>query len=299
MHSKKNSRRKNYPHVKTGILITDKPGGFSSRAWDDYIQKKLRIRKGGHVGTLDPIATGLQIVLLGKATKLSNYILETEKNYEATIKLGQRTTTWDSEGEVIADNPVNVKEEDIKEIIEELQGDIQQQVPLYSAVKVDGKPLYYWTRRGIPKEAPIREVTIYDIKFERFMSPILLLKIRCSPGTYIRWIANEIGKKLGCGAFLLQLRRLSIGPFTLENSLTRRKLDMAENINILTPLEIIEKLYKVLDVDEEQARLVKNGTRIRFDDLPEEGIFGISHDNKLLAIAEAIGDSQYEFRRVL
>lgn len=299
MNRGRHPRRRSYPKVKHGILITDKPGGFSSRAWDDYIQKKLHVRKGGHVGTLDPIATGLQIVLLGNATKLSNYILETEKHYEATIKLGTVTTTWDADGEIIGERPVDVTKDEVLEVLEDFKGRVVQEIPLYSAVKVDGKPLYYWTRRGIPKNPPTREVEIYDIELDNFMSPVLVLQIRCSPGTYIRWIASKLGEKLGCGAYLLQLRRLSIGPFDLTNAMTRRKLDMVEDIRILTPFEVISQLYKVIDVDDEKAHRVKNGTRVRLDELPDEGIFGISHENRLLAIAEARGEGRYEFRRVL
>ena len=194
-----------------GVLLLDKPLGLTS---NDALQKVRRLfsaAKGGHTGTLDPLATGLLPLCFGEATKFSADLLDADKTYESVVKLGVTTDSGDAEGQVIANATVEVKKEQISEILPQFIGDIQQIPPMHSALKRDGRPLYELARKGIEVEREPRAVTIYGIDCLDFSGDLLTLRVACSKGTYIRVLAADIGLALGCGAHLAGLRRTVVG----------------------------------------------------------------------------------------
>jgi len=203
-----------------GVLLLDKPAGWSSN--DALIKAKrlLNALKAGHTGTLDPFATGLLPLCFGEATKFSQDLLEADKAYEAVVHLGITTNTGDTEGETTATLPVDVTVEQIAAAMDRFRGPIAQVPPMYSALKRDGKPLYEYARAGVTLEREARQVHIHVLELLDYQAPYLRIRVVCSKGTYIRVLGEEIGNALGCGGHLQALRRTGVGTLTLENSVT-------------------------------------------------------------------------------
>lgn len=212
-----------------GIIVVDKPGGMTSHDIVLFIRRRFAIKKVGHAGTLDPMATGALILLLGNATKSSGTLIEDDKEYEGVLRLGIRTDTHDSEGRVISSKAAShITEAEIREVFNSFMGEIEQVPPMVSAVRHKGEKLYELARRGIEVERRPRRVTIHDIKIRDINLPDIRFSVRCSKGTYIRKLADDIGENLGCGAHLIELRRIRSGTFALDNAVTfdeLRKLD--------------------------------------------------------------------------
>jgi len=205
----------------SGVILLDKPLGFSSNQALQKIKHLLQAAKAGHTGSLDPLASGLLPLCFGEATKFSHYLLDADKSYRALVQLGATTTTGDAEGEVIATHPVDVTEAKIKKVLNDFVGDIKQTPPMYSALKHQGKALYEYARNGVDIERAARDVKIYQIDFHGFNAKNQLdITVACSKGTYIRSLAEDIGAVLGCGAHLAGLRRLTAGHFKLEDAIT-------------------------------------------------------------------------------
>lgn len=204
-----------------GVLLIDKPKGPTSHDVVDAIRRHTKVKKVGHCGALDPNATGLLVLVLGKATKLSDRLTSSDKSYEGVIKLGQSTDTFDAEGRVIEERPVpsELTLEHLNELTQQFTGDLLQTPPMVSAAKVKGIPLYKLARRGIEVERKPKLVHVYMFRFTRLDLPYAYFKIKCSKGTYVRSIAHELGQKVGCGAFLYDLRRLEVGPFKVDNAI--------------------------------------------------------------------------------
>ncbi len=204
-----------------GIILVNKPKGMTSHDVVDVARSRLGIRKIGHAGTLDPMATGLLILLIGRATKLSNRFVEFDKEYEATMTLGKKTTTGDAEGEVIAESPIDgIDETKIREVFSRFVGEIEQVPPMVSALRYRGKRLYELARKGIEVERPPRKVTIYKLEITRIELPEIDFVVACSKGTYIRKLCEDIGDALGCGAYQSRLHRTRIGPFKVEDAVS-------------------------------------------------------------------------------
>ena len=203
-----------------GVLLLDKPAGWSSN--DALIKAKrlLNALKAGHTGTLDPFATGLLPLCFGEATKFSQDLLEADKAYEAVVHLGITTNTGDTEGETTATLPVDVTVGQIAAAMDRFRGPIAQVPPMYSALKRDGKPLYEYARAGVTLEREARQVHIHVLELLDYQAPYLRIRVVCSKGTYIRVLGEEIGNALGCGGHLQALRRTGVGTLTLENSVT-------------------------------------------------------------------------------
>lgn len=204
--------------IVDGVLLLDKPGGLSS---NDALQKARRLfsaAKAGHTGTLDPMATGLLPLCFGEATKFSNRLLEADKTYLATLRLGQATTTGDAEGEILEERPVLASAAAIHAACAGFLGEIEQVPPMYSALKHQGRALYEYARQGVEIEREARQVTIHSLEVIRVSGEEVDIQVRCSKGTYVRTLAEDIGAVLGCGAHLTALRRTSIGPLTLEGA---------------------------------------------------------------------------------
>jgi tRNA pseudouridine55 synthase len=208
-----------------GVLLLDKPAGWSSNRALGRAKHLFGAQKAGHTGTLDPFATGLLPVCLGEATKFSSDLLEADKTYEAVAELGATTRTGDIEGEVLERRPVSATVEDIGTALAGLLGEIEQVPPMYSALKRDGKPLYELARAGIEVERAPRTVFIYVLELLSWDAPHLRFRVRCSKGTYVRTLAEQIGQALGCGAHLQALRRTGIGRFGLEGAVTLEELE--------------------------------------------------------------------------
>ncbi len=207
------------PHPYEGILLIDKPRGPSSHDVVDRVRRKLGMRRIGHAGTLDPNATGLLIVMAGKATKVSQYLMSLDKCYEGVIKLGQETDSHDSEGEIKAEKPVpELNEEQVVDYMNEFVGDQYQIPPMFSAKKIKGVPLYKLARKGKVVEREPRFIRVSAMKLLKFELPYLSFSIHCSKGAYVRTIAHDLGGKIGCGAHLTELRRTAIDKFLLADA---------------------------------------------------------------------------------
>ena len=202
-----------------GILLIDKPQGITSHDVVDRVRRTIKLKKVGHAGTLDPMATGLLIILVGKATKLSQYLMGLDKTYEGTILLGQSTDSHDAEGVVMEITPVPpLSEEEVSAFMDTYLGDQYQIPPMFSAKKIDGKPLYKLARKGKTVEREPRFIRVNFFQLLRWESPEIDFTIACSKGTYVRTLANDLGKKIGCGAHLTKLSRIAIEKFHLHGA---------------------------------------------------------------------------------
>lgn len=222
-----------------GVLLIDKPEGMTSHDVVDRVRRKLSMKRVGHAGTLDPNATGLLIILVGKATKLSSHLMGLDKVYEGIIEFGIATDTQDSEGQLIAEKPVpEMTEQELREHVKTFVGDQYQIPPMFSAKKVDGKPLYKLARKGKTVEREPRFIRVARFEVDSWNPPQMEFTVECSKGTYVRTLAHDLGDKVGCGAYLKQLRRIEIERFQIEDSYTLdefRELDVAEIRRALIP----------------------------------------------------------------
>lgn len=273
--------------AESGLVVVDKPGGMTSHAVVARVRRTLGTRKVGHAGTLDPMATGVLVLGVERATRLLGHLMLTEKAYTATVRLGATTTTDDAEGEVTAATDAShVTEEQVREALLAFSGDIDQVPSTVSAIKVDGKRAYALARAGEEVELKARRVTIHEIEADGvrrergFLD--LDLRVRCSSGTYIRAIARDLGAALGVGGHLTALRRTAVGPFTLDGANTDLD-DLA-----VTPLAVAARAsFPALDLDEEQAQAVRYGRPLA---LPIDVLTGVfAPDGEFLALYQPNG----------
>lgn len=208
-----------------GILLLDKPETMTSNGALQIAKSLLHGRKAGHTGSLDPIATGLLPLCFGEATKVSQFLLNADKHYRTVFKLGEATTTYDSEGELIDRRPVTVTRRAVERALRRFEGTIEQLPPMYSAIKRGGKSLYKLARKGIEVDRAPRRIVIHHMQCLSFEGDRLQLQIHCSKGTYVRALAHDLGKVLGCGAHVESLRRIAVGDLTVENAVTLDELE--------------------------------------------------------------------------
>lgn len=271
-----------------GVLLLDKPIGLSS---NDALQKVRRLfsaAKGGHTGTLDPMATGLLPLCFGEATKFSADLLSADKTYEAVLKLGVTTDTCDAEGVVTSTATVHVAENDISKVLPQFTGPIQQVPPMHSALKLNGRPLYELARKGIEVERQPRAVHIYQIEMLAFSGDLLSLRVACSKGTYIRVLAADIGTALGCGAHLVALRRTVVGELDLANAVTLAELEAMSEEERGSRLQSVDALLHtlpVLNVEGAEAERFSHGNPVA---LPAglDGKIRVYADGRLIGIGE-------------
>jgi tRNA pseudouridine55 synthase len=212
--------------MKKGIVIVDKPQGITSFDVVKEIRSKFKIRKVGHCGTLDPLATGLLIILLGDDTKLFSKFSTFDKSYKATLELGVSTSTGDCMGKVLDRKEVkNIITSDVENIFKEFMGEINQMPPMFSALKYHGKKLYEFARLGLEVPRKERAVKIFELNICNFHLPYVDFYVHCSKGTYVRTLAQDIGKRIGCGACIMSIRRTALGPFDIQEAVTIDKLD--------------------------------------------------------------------------
>lgn len=203
-----------------GALLVDKPKGPTSHDVVDLVRRRFGIRKVGHAGTLDPNATGLLVLLLGRGTKLSEKLMAADKVYEGTLKLGETTDSYDADGQVVATAPVPpLTLEQLNAAASAFEGDLMQAPPMVSAAKVGGVPLYKLARKGVEVERKPRLVHVYSFRFSAYEEPIAAFRVVCTKGTYVRSLVHDLGQKLGCGAYLATLRRLESGPLSVTRAI--------------------------------------------------------------------------------
>ena len=202
-----------------GIMVVNKPGGMTSHDVINHVRRKFKMRRVGHAGTLDPLATGVLIVLLGKSTRLFNQFVSFDKAYNATLMLGRTTTTADIQGQILQESAYDqVTLEQIDGVFKQFVGEIQQIPPMVSAIKVNGERLYKLARQGIEVERQPRNIRIDHLQLIQFSSPKVKFYLECSKGTYVRKLAEDIGQTLGCGACISQIERTKVGPFLLQDA---------------------------------------------------------------------------------
>lgn len=250
-----------------GVFLLDKPLGFSSNQALKKIQWLFNAKKAGHTGTLDPMASGLLPICLGEATKFSHRLLDANKSYIAIIHLGVTTSTGDQEGEVVSEKKVALNEAQLKDTLKKFIGDMTQIPPMYSALKFAGKPLYEYAREGIEIERKSRLIKIYDIKLISIEESIITIEVDCSKGTYIRTLAEDIGKTLGCGAHLKGLTRTQTGNFKLSDALTIEALEamsMPSREKVLLPTDALLEGLSSIKLTMAQTEAIKKGQSIDF-----------------------------------
>jgi len=250
-----------------GILNVYKPVGPTSFAVVARLRRLLRLRRIGHAGTLDPLASGVLLLLLGRATRLSCYLQALPKTYRVGAYLGKATTTYDEEGEVVWEaDPWGIDEGAVHKALAEMTGRFLQQPPSYSAVKVKGKPAYVYARSGQSVQPPPRWVEVYRFQLLEFRLPELFLEVECSQGTYVRSLVHELGLKLGCGAYVRWLMRTAVGPFTVEESiplsLLEEEIGRAQWSHRLLPLDAGLSYMLAISLGPEEVAAVVNGRPI-------------------------------------
>ncbi|AIO67089.1 tRNA pseudouridine(55) synthase [Burkholderia oklahomensis] len=281
-----------------GVLLLDKPIGLSS---NDALMRAKRLylaKKAGHTGTLDPLASGLLPICFGEATKFSQDLLDADKTYEATMRVGVRTTTGDAEGDVLDTRDVACDEAAAAAALARFIGDIVQVPPMYSALKRDGKPLYEYARAGQTVEREGRTVTIRSLECLSCALPDVTFRVTCSKGTYVRTLAEDIGEALGCGAHLTMLRRTGVGSLTLEHAVTLDALDVAtqdERDARLAPVDALLSTFPLVKLDAALTKRFLHGQRLKLSELvaqPEtdEGarVRVYDGDDRLLGVARAV-----------
>ena len=277
-----------------GVFLLDKPQGMSS---NDIMQKVKRIfqaNKAGHTGALDPLATGMLPICLGEATKFSQFLLDADKRYLVTAKLGERTDTSDAEGQIVETRDVNVKTPEILTALEQFRGDILQVPTMFSALKHNGKPLYEYARQGITVEREARPITIFELNFIEYNAPYLTLEVHCSKGTYIRTLVDDLGEVLGCGAHVTMLRRTAVADYPTEKMLDWNALqalaeqqDLSLLDTLLLPMDTAVAKLPALTLNESQTQGIGFGQRIKFDNPNrlQGQVRLFSHENRFLGVA--------------
>ncbi len=283
-----------------GVFLLDKDQGVSSNGIMQRVKRLFNANKAGHTGALDPLATGMLPVCLGEATKFSQYLLDADKRYVVTAKLGERTDTSDADGTLVQTRAVNVDLAQIETALQKFRGDILQVPTMFSALKYQGKPLYEYARQGISVEREARPITVFELKFIDYQAPYLTLEVHCSKGTYVRTIVDDLGETLGCGAHVTMLRRLAVADFPAEKMMKLADLEALANEaqgdfslldNLLLPMDISVARLPRLNLTAKQAEDVGFGRRVKFEN--EENLQGqvriFAPEERFLGIAEIDG----------
>ena len=296
------TKQHNSPKM-SGILLLDKPENISSNKALGKVKALFGIRKAGHTGSLDPIATGLLPVCFGESTKVAGFFLDAAKHYECRIKLGESTDTGDKEGVVTARNRVDVSKSSVQQVLKEFVGELSQVPPMHSAVKVNGEPLYKYARRGIEIARKARQVTVYEIKLLKHADQYVDIDLHCSSGFYVRVLAHEIGEKLGCGAHVDSLRRLGVGHLSIQDAYTIEQIDampsVEERRNLLTPADQTLVHLPKISLSVDAAYYLCQGNSVRANNLPITGMVRLyDHSEGFLGIGVSLGDGRVAPKRL-
>jgi tRNA pseudouridine55 synthase len=286
-----------------GVLLVDKPHGITSQAAVTRAKRLIGAAKAGHTGTLDPMATGLLPIAFGEATKFSHALLEADKSYTATVRLGVTTTTGDLEGEVVNRASVAVRREEIDAALAQFRGEIQQTPPMYSALKHAGKPLYAYARAGTEVPRVPRRIRIVSLELEHYAADELRIRVTCSKGTYIRVLAEDIGAALGCGACLAALTRTEVGRFGLDAAIgldALGQLSAPERLAHLLPIDALVAELPRLEIDREHATRLLRGQPVAQPHGTTPGLVRIyGPDAAFLGLAEAAQPDRLVARRLV
>ncbi len=275
----------------SGVLVVDKPVGLTSHDVVQIVRKGTNIRRAGHTGTLDPRASGVLVILIGPAVRLSEYVSASDKRYQAVIRLGTTTDTYDADGRVTGSAPVNITEEQFEAALQDFIGEIEQVPPPYSAVKVKGRKAYEMAREGEEVDLQPRKIQVYNLDLLEWAPPEAVIDVYCSSGTYVRSLAHDLGEKLGCGAHLVGLRRTKSGRFTLRDAVPLRKLRDAFEVGnwyqYLIPAAEALSDWPAIELTHEQVEAVRHGHRVVAES-SEQGTWarGISEQGELVALLE-------------
>lgn len=274
-----------------GILLLNKPIGISSNKALQIVKHLYNAKKAGHTGSLDPLASGMLPICFGMATKYSQYLLTSHKQYVVTAKLGIKTTTGDAEGEVLAEKPVPALTlAAIDTACEAFRGDIMQIPPMYSALKHKGKPLYEYARQGITIEREARPLTVFSLEVLDVNQDLVSFRVHCSKGTYVRTLIEDIGEALGCGAHVATLHRPSVGAYREEDMITlddlRDVTDLTELDTLLLPIETAVSHYPAITVSVTHLDLLRQGQAVNAPVSIDNGIVRVVDDRRFRGIAE-------------
>ncbi len=301
------SRRKQTYRDVHGLLPLDKPVGMSSNQALQAVKRLFRARKAGHTGSLDPIASGMLLICFGEATKISPYLLDADKTYHVVCSLGVKTTTGDSEGEAISRRPVKeFPKRDLERVLARFVGKIEQIPPMYSALKHKGTRLYKLAREGIQVERKPRRVTVYRLRMTDRTSESLRLELKCSKGTYVRTLIEDIGERLGCGAHVSALRRVGVGPYEasamigMDTLSSRAELGVAALDEVLRPMDSALPDCPSVRLNNDLAYYARLGQAVLVPGTPASGIVRLYDDQQLfMGIGNILDDGRVAPKRLI
>jgi len=290
----------NIANVVSGVLVVDKPVGLTSHDVVQIIRRGTGIRRAGHTGTLDPRASGVLVILIGPAVRLSEYVSASDKRYQATIHLGSSTDTFDADGRITSSFPVDsITEEKFNEMLQQFVGEMEQVPPPYSAVKVKGRRAYEMAREGEEVNLAPRIIKVYSLEVLEWAPPEAVVDVYCSSGTYVRSLANDLGNALGTGAHLVGLRRTKSGRFTLRDAVPLRRLQEAFDAgnwyrNLIPAAEALAD-WPMVELDADQVELIRHGHRVPAEAGQTGWARGVSQQGDLVGLLE-VDDATQEWQ---
>ena len=300
------AKRRTHGRNINGIILLDKPLGITSNAALQKVKRLFNANKAGHTGSLDPLASGLLPICLGEATKISSYLLDSDKAYLGTCKLGVTTSTADAEGEILEQKTVgDYPETQVNEVLAKFTGTLEQIPPMHSAIKQNGQPLYKLAHKGIEVERQPRTIHVYELACSRLEGDELDIAMRCSKGTYVRTLAEDIGRELGCGAHLSALRRTKVGPFTLDRAVTMDALETLAEEGFaaldreILPIEQALADWPEIQLTENSAFYLNQGQPVQVAKAPTSGLVRLSANQRFIGIGEILDDGRVAPRRLL
>ena len=292
-----------YKRQISGVLLLDKPPGFTSNAALQKVKRLFHAEKAGHTGTLDPLATGLLPICLGEATKFSQGLLDSEKTYQAVVKLGETTSTGDAEGDILSNQAVDVSRACVEQALSRLLGSVSQIPPMYSALKHRGKPLYAYAREGVQVERAPRKVRIESLRLDNITRQEIKITIHCSKGTYIRVLAEDLGNTLGCGAYLKTLRRTGVGPFRLNQAFTLPQLEamnLEQRDASLLPVDSLVQALPEILLEDENCSYFLRGNAISHAMTPISGTARIYNMKQIfIGLGEITAEGKIKPKRLI
>lgn len=301
-------RRRNRGRNISGVLLLDKPIGMTSNKALQDVKFLFKAAKAGHTGSLDPLATGLLPICFGEATKLSAFLLDADKHYRVRVKLGETTTTADAEGEVVEKiDPSGVSEQDLRAVMGDFLGEQQQLPPMYSAIKHQGERLYKLARQGVEVERETRTIHIRSLDLLSFELPEFELDVHCSKGTYVRTLAEDIGKRLGCGAHVIGLRRTGVGPYDDQSMVTLEQIQSAfadkrfqEMDEWMLPLESALAEWPEVNLTADAAFYLQQGQPILVPNAPTSGWVRLyANQSDFLGVGQILDDGRVAPKRLM
>lgn len=302
------ARRRPKGRSVNGILLLDKPIGLTSNAALQQVKRLFQAAKAGHTGNLDPLASGLLPLCFGEATKFSGFLLDSDKQYLATCKLGVTTTSADAEGEVLERKPVGeYSRGEVEALLVQFVGEIEQIPPMHSAIKVNGQPLYKLAHQGKEIAREPRRITIYSLTLLSLQGDEMVLDVRCSKGTYVRTLAEDIGRQLGCGAHLSALRRTAAGPFSVEHALGMARLEQLAEEGLaaldgsLLPVEAALDDWPELVLTDNTAYYLRQGQAVQIARAPTSGLVRlfVGDEHRFIGVGRILGDGRVAPQRLV